>query len=159
MAPSTSNQHLSQSPPVPVPTTAHNNNDPRPRLLMPTVRPPRHPQPPYTFPSPAQPPPRSPRLKPTTNILIRSRSGSASHVASDVNLSTTNTSPALSFAAIGGPNGGAGGGGEVGMEWLGKPCRFEFVQESLQIEGYQMYAVEKWCVPLPLLCHYIEFNG
>jgi hypothetical protein len=118
---------------------------------MPTVRPPRHP---YTFPSPAQPPPRSPRLKPTTNILIRSRSGSASHVASDVNLSTINISPALSFAAIGGgPN-----GGEVGMEWLGKPCRFEFVQESLQIEGYQMYAVEKWCVPLPLLCHYIECN-
>lgn len=31
------------------------------------------------------------------------------------------------------------------MQWLGKACKFEIVQEHLQIEGYQMYAVEKWC--------------
>ncbi|KAI0068856.1 hypothetical protein BV25DRAFT_1792230 [Artomyces pyxidatus] len=36
---------------------------------------------------------------------------------------------------------------DVGAEWFGKAgVRFEVVQEQLEIEGYQIYAVEKWCV-------------
>lgn len=39
----------------------------------------------------------------------------------------------------------------VGKEWIGADCRFE-VLEEFELEGYQIYAVEKWCVvPWPLL--------
>jgi hypothetical protein len=33
----------------------------------------------------------------------------------------------------------------VGKEWFGVDCRFEILEE-LELEGYQIYAVEKWCV-------------
>lgn len=32
----------------------------------------------------------------------------------------------------------------VGKEWIGVGCRFEILEE-LELEGYQIYAVEKWC--------------
>jgi hypothetical protein len=102
---------------------------------MPTVRP-AHIYTHHHIPSPLPSiPPRSPRLKPTTSKLIRSRSGSASIPSSDpIPLTTSPASPAPSPDVA----------GDVGSEWLGKPCKFEIVQEQLQIEGYQMYAVEKW---------------
>jgi len=33
----------------------------------------------------------------------------------------------------------------AGKEWIGVDSRFEVVEE-LELEGYQIYAVEKWCV-------------
>ncbi len=30
------------------------------------------------------------------------------------------------------------------LEWLGLPLNFDVVEHQLQIDGYQMYAVEKW---------------
>lgn len=33
----------------------------------------------------------------------------------------------------------------AGKEWIGVECKFEILEE-LELEGYQMYAVEKWCV-------------
>ena len=33
----------------------------------------------------------------------------------------------------------------TGKEWIGVDCRFEILEE-LELEGYQIYAVEKWCV-------------
>lgn len=30
-------------------------------------------------------------------------------------------------------------------DWLGLPVRFDVIQDYLEIQGYQMYAVEKWC--------------
>jgi len=35
----------------------------------------------------------------------------------------------------------------AGKEWIGVDCKFEVVEE-LELEGYQIYAVEKWCVVL-----------
>lgn len=35
----------------------------------------------------------------------------------------------------------------VGKEWIGVGCKFEILAE-LELEGYQIYAVEKWCVVL-----------
>lgn len=87
-------------------------SSPRLRLLMPRVR--------HAQATPLIP--RSPRLRPTTSKLIRSRSGSTSHTSEDpITVSS-----------------------DVGSDWLGFPSRFEIVQEQLQIDGYQMYAVEKW---------------
>jgi hypothetical protein len=37
-------------------------------------------------------------------------------------------------------------GHETALEWLGLPLAFDVVQEQLEIDGYQMYAVEKWSV-------------
>jgi hypothetical protein len=119
--------------------TANTNALLRQPLLMPTVRlaflPPT-PQSQIPDASPPQQPlaaHRSPRLKPTTAKLIRSRSGSAS--ASDPVFADANVPP-LPVPSL----------GDVGLEWIGIPCKFEVVQEQLEIEGYQMYAVEKWCV-------------
>lgn len=70
--------------------------------------------------SSTSPTPRSPRLKPK---LIRARSASVSvTVTQDITDS------------------------DVGALWIGKSCRFQVEQELLEIEGYQMYAVEKWIV-------------
>ncbi|KAF9453008.1 hypothetical protein P691DRAFT_802387 [Macrolepiota fuliginosa MF-IS2] len=37
---------------------------------------------------------------------------------------------------------------DTALEWLGLPLSFDVVQAQLEIGGYQMYAVEKWSVPL-----------
>lgn len=34
----------------------------------------------------------------------------------------------------------------VGRHWFGLPAQFEVVEETRQLCGYQMYAVEKWSV-------------
>jgi hypothetical protein len=34
----------------------------------------------------------------------------------------------------------------VGQIWLGKNANFEIVQEQLQLDGFQLFAVEKWYV-------------
>lgn len=31
-------------------------------------------------------------------------------------------------------------------DWIGGGCRFEVVEDQIELEGYQIYAVEKWCV-------------
>jgi len=32
--------------------------------------------------------------------------------------------------------------------WVSKLGRFDIIQEEVEVEGYQIYAVQKWCVPL-----------
>lgn len=32
----------------------------------------------------------------------------------------------------------------LASEWLGLPLHFEVVEERVEVQGYQMYAVEKW---------------
>jgi hypothetical protein len=78
-------------------------------------------------------PPRSPRLRPTAGKLIRAKSGT--HSSIDVNSSSSHI-PFLPISA------------DIGSEWLGIPLKFEVVEEQIEVEGYQMYAVEKWCVSL-----------
>lgn len=41
---------------------------------------------------------------------------------------------------------------ETALQWLGLPLNFDVVQVHLQIDGYQMYAVEKWSVPCLASC-------
>jgi len=59
--------------------------------------------------------------------LMRSTSGSTSHHSSPDPGATTRQ---VTWA---------------GKEWIGVDCRFEVVEE-LELEGYQIYAVEKWYV-------------
>ncbi|TFK75888.1 hypothetical protein BDN72DRAFT_355244 [Pluteus cervinus] len=100
-----------------------------PVLLVPAVR------------SPAQsslPRPRSPRLRPAPPKLIRARSGSTS-----LPIPHHDTPPFVppSYAE----------------ECFGIPLKFVAEPELLRLEGYQMYAVEKWVVdrrPIPVLSVY-----
>lgn len=32
----------------------------------------------------------------------------------------------------------------VALQWFGLALKFEIVQDQLEVQGYQMYAVEKW---------------
>ncbi|KAH7914333.1 hypothetical protein BJ138DRAFT_1144062 [Hygrophoropsis aurantiaca] len=100
------------------------------RLLMPTVRSTQNPLSSPT--SPVQQPTRSPRIKPTSARLIRARSGSASAAFS------SSPDPNIFHFPV----------QDTGSAWLGKPYRFELIpgEESLQLVGYQLYAVEKWVV-------------
>ncbi|KAF7775911.1 hypothetical protein Agabi119p4_4304 [Agaricus bisporus var. burnettii] len=47
---------------------------------------------------------------------------------------------------------------DTALQWLGLPLNFDVVDDHLQIEGYQMYAVEKWIVertrPITVLAVY-----
>ncbi len=88
------------------------------RLLMPTVRLPRSPS---STPGSPVSPPKSPKVKQPAAKLMRSRSAS------------THVSPELPCTPKG-----------IGLQWFGKTCKFEIVQDQLEIEGYQLYAVEKW---------------
>ncbi|TFK55736.1 hypothetical protein OE88DRAFT_1652183 [Heliocybe sulcata] len=96
------------------------------RLLLPTVRTPK------ALPTPAShsgdshssnASPRS-RHRHSGSKLIRSRSGSTSLAPSE-------------------PSSVADSVGEI---WLGSKSKFHILQEQLEIEGYQLYAVEKWIV-------------
>ncbi|KAK7695822.1 hypothetical protein QCA50_000460 [Cerrena zonata] len=118
---------ISQSLASPIPTppylmsqgSASSITRPR-RLLMPTVRPStRHIQPHFT----SLKTPVSAKASPAR--LGRSRAGS---LATGV----TNT-PDLSLLAPPTP-----------VDWIGGGCRFEVVEDQLELEGYQIYAVEKW---------------
>lgn len=40
---------------------------------------------------------------------------------------------------------------DTALEWLGLPLNFDLLHDHLEIEGYQMYAVEKWFVFLSFL--------
>ncbi|KDQ64523.1 hypothetical protein JAAARDRAFT_187846 [Jaapia argillacea MUCL 33604] len=100
------------------------------RLLMPTVRVPRlgpAPSPSNTI-TPNIPVGASPRSKHkhSGSRIIRSRSGSTSVLA------LPEPVPQVPEFA--------------GEEWLGPNHKFDVVQEQLEIEGYQLYAVEKWIV-------------
>ncbi|KAI0053522.1 hypothetical protein FA95DRAFT_1600673 [Auriscalpium vulgare] len=94
------------------------------RLLMPTVRPPRSP----SRSTPASPvlTAKSPRIKPTTSKRIRSRSASSS-----------TASPDFSAAK------------DLTLEWFGRASKFDIVHDTLELEGFQIYAVEKWYVYTP----------
>ncbi|KAG2156080.1 hypothetical protein DEU56DRAFT_765463 [Suillus clintonianus] len=94
-----------------------------PRLLMPTVRSPAPPCLP-------QPPPSPPTRRHTSSKLIRARSGSATAI--------------MTSAAF---NAGAGvSEGSVGERWIGRKSRLEIAENRVELQGYQMYAVEKWIV-------------
>lgn len=129
--------------PTPVPPQ---HNAPS-RLLMPTVRVPYLPAPAHTAgTAPAPAAPRSPRLVPTSGTtpskLTRARSASASRSLLDLTGITPHVQPQVP----------AWTSADTGTEWLGLPLRFDVVQECLQVEGYQMYAVEKWYAS-PISCH------
>jgi len=34
------------------------------------------------------------------------------------------------------------------VTWVSKLGYFDIIQEEVEVEGYQIYAVQKWCVPL-----------
>jgi hypothetical protein len=34
------------------------------------------------------------------------------------------------------------------VTWVSKLGQFDIIQEEVEVEGYQIYAVQKWCVPL-----------
>jgi hypothetical protein len=95
-----------------------------PRLLMPTVRSPVSPPLPQSPPSP-------PTRRQTSSKLIRSHSGSATAI--------------LQSAAF---NAGAKRASQcdIGELWIGKKYRFEIDEDRIELQGYQMYAVEKWSV-------------
>lgn len=138
----------------------HGNSHPnatRLHLLMPTVRPPKMNTATTTSPT-AGSNSRSPRLKPAVaSKLIRSRSTSVNHTSTEPSLPMqphaltplqTNSNVQVNLQIDFRP---PDADIAIGLRWLGKPLRFEIVQEKLQISGYQMYAVEKWCVKiLPL---------
>jgi hypothetical protein len=109
------------------------------RLLMPAVR--LSSQYPTFAAVPAPPqslsvPPRSPRLRPTPAKLMRSRSHSHSYSLAGDNASQQHLAYPVKLRTS----------ADTGTEWIGLPLRFEVVEETLEIEGYQMYAVEKWYV-------------
>ncbi|KAG2141720.1 uncharacterized protein EDB93DRAFT_1089166 [Suillus bovinus] len=94
-----------------------------PRLLMPTVRPPAPPRIPQSPPSP-------PTRRHTSSKLMRSRSGSATAI--------------MTSAAF---NAGTGVSRDsVGERWIGKKSCLEIAENRVELQGYQMYAVEKWIV-------------
>jgi hypothetical protein len=74
-------------------------------------------------------------LKATPAKLARNHLGSHSysHSLSEVNPSVTEI-PLLHSPE------------ETGSVWLGVPLKFDVLEEEVEIEGYQMYAVEKWYV-------------
>ncbi|KAG2077397.1 hypothetical protein BDR04DRAFT_1088384 [Suillus decipiens] len=93
------------------------------RLLMPTVRPPAPPRIPQSPPSP-------PTRRQASSKLIRSRSGSVTAIT---------TSAAF--------NAGTGVGEDsIGERWIGRKSRLEIAENRVELQGYQMYAVEKWIV-------------
>lgn len=94
---------------------------------------------------PAMPPPRSQpaavafrghRRKASATPLARSRPDSISLPGSP-NPPSTRPAPL-------GPQLDAG----AEARWVECTYKFEVVQDALQVEGYQIYAVEKWYVPL-----------
>lgn len=87
---------------------------------MPTVRHTRHPSP-IPSNSPKVPAQKSPQSK-----LSRSRAGS---VALSVQSNSSDLTATLAYD-----------------DWIGGGCNFEIVAENIQLEGYQIYAVEKWYV-------------
>lgn len=89
------------------------------RLLMPTVRHTRTPA------SAIIPSPKGPSQKSPQSRLSRSRASSV--VPGMPGSSDPHTSSACD-------------------DWIGGGCRFEVVTENIQLEGYQLYAVEKWSV-------------
>ncbi|KAF9009063.1 hypothetical protein BDQ17DRAFT_1422232 [Cyathus striatus] len=101
-------------------------------LLLPLVRLPNPPQSQshlqFQFQFQPQPVPRSPRLTPKHHPRSRAASVSPS-LSEQVALARQN--PPLH---------------DVASEWIGLPVHFELVHEQLEIDGYQLYAVEKWIV-------------
>ncbi|KAI0320823.1 hypothetical protein OF83DRAFT_1102938 [Amylostereum chailletii] len=95
-------------------TPPSNPSPPSKLILMPTVRIPRPP------PGGPSSPTKSPRLRPAPPKISRARSGS---------IAGTPEPPPTA---------------DVGIDWFGRPCKFEIVQDQLEIAGYQIYAVEKW---------------
>jgi hypothetical protein len=88
------------------------------RLLMPTVRPNA---------GASVSPPHSPRLRAMPMKLARNRSHSHSQSLADADLSLLHIPSA-----------------DIGLQWLGVPLKFDLIEAEVEIEGYQMYAVEKW---------------
>lgn len=95
------------------------------RLLMPTVRPPRN----YTAHIASLKTPVSAKASPAR--LGRSRAGS---LAASVQ-NTPDVCPSSPPTPV---------------DWIGGGCRFEVVEDQLELEGYQIYAVEKWYVSISI---------
>ena len=86
------------------------------KLLMPTVRQARA--------YPAGSPSRIPSAKSSPAKTSRSRGDSVA--------ASLQPSPDLSAIQL------------VSDDWIGGNCRFEVAEEQIELEGYQIYAVEKW---------------
>lgn len=96
---------------------------PYPRLLLPTVRYPRSNV--YHLPSspPLPVPHKSPKIKSSSSRSSRSR------------ITSPQPTPDLQDASI-----------TIGQLWLGKSANFEIIHDQLELEGFQLFAVEKWSV-------------
>ena len=95
------------------------------RLLLPTVRNPR------SNASSSPPPPashKSPKSKSYSSRSGRSRRASPQRA------------PDLQDSSV-----------PIGQTWLGKSANFEIVHDQLELEGFQLFAVEKWSVSHLLL--------
>lgn len=99
------------TPPTPFLQSPHSR-----RLLLPTVRPTRHPTAPAS--------PKLLPLKSSPSRLSRSRASSVSPQVGIVN------DPSVSLP--------------TNYDWIGGGCRFEIVEDQFELAGYQLYAVEKW---------------
>ncbi|THH15914.1 hypothetical protein EUX98_g9387 [Antrodiella citrinella] len=88
-------------------------------LLMPTVRQTRH----ATATAPPSPKPQSQRSP---------RSGLSRSRTSSVVPGTANPPDSICTTSL--------------PDWIGGGCRFEVVADNIYLEGYQLYAVEKWLV-------------
>jgi hypothetical protein len=109
---------------------------PHPRLLLPTVRIPRS----NTFHVPSSPPPlahKSPKIKSSSSRSSRTRLASP-HSALDLQDSSMT----------------------IGQVWLGKSlnANFEIVHDQLELEGFQLFAVEKWSVSSLHISHIPVMN-
>ncbi|KAI0269158.1 hypothetical protein BC834DRAFT_967810 [Gloeopeniophorella convolvens] len=103
-------------------TSAHTSHvlsphPPYPRLLLPTVRNPRIHIYNASSPNPSH---KSPKIKSTPSKTSRS------HLTSSSSLPDSPASVT------------------IGQAWIGKNANFDIVQEQLELEGYQLFAVEKW---------------
>ncbi|KAG2367361.1 hypothetical protein BDR07DRAFT_1458031 [Suillus spraguei] len=75
-------------------------------------------------------PPSPPTRRQPSSKLIRSRSGSVTAI--------TTSAPF---------NAGTGVGEDsIGERWIGRKSRLEIAENRVELQGYQMYAVEKWIV-------------
>lgn len=106
--------------PQPSSANVHLHVAPTRRLLMPTVR--------ATRSSSNNSPRTNVPAKPPTAKLSRSRAGST--------VALTQPSPDLSERSV-----------TIGYtDWIGGGRKFEVVEDQIELEGFQIYAVEKWFV-------------
>lgn len=73
-----------------------------------------------------------------------------SNAGVSVKLPSTKSSPSKPRSRAGSvahslqPSPDPNSGPQAAVDWVGGGCRFEVVEEQVELDGYQLYAVEKW---------------